>query len=145
MNRQRWITGAVVAAVLVLLAGGTVVWNASRSAGPAGPAGPAGSAARQAFAFDAAYGDPDAKVLIVRYGDSSSCPSKGVRHTVVQKTDQLVVTLTREAIPPGRACTADYGARLIHISLITRLGNRTVIDGSRGKPVSFSAGGAPSG
>ena len=139
MNRQRWTAVAVVATVLVVLAGGAVVWSASRPAGPASPV------TRAAFAFDAVYGDPDAKVLIVRYGDSSSCPSKAVRHTVVLKPGQVIVTLTREAMPADRACTSDYGARLVHISLITRLGTRTVIDGSRGVPVSFSAGTPPLG
>ena len=139
MNRQRWAAVAVAATVLVVLAGGVVAWNASRPAGPPSPG------AREAFAFDAVYGDPDAKVLIVRYGDSSSCPSEAVRHAVVLNPGQVIVTLTREAMPAGRACTADYGARLVHISLITRLGTRTVIDGSRGVPVSFSAGTPPFG
>ena len=95
--------------------------------------------------FDAAYADPDARVIIVRYGDSSSCPSKTVRHTVVQKPDRVIVTLTRERMPADRACTSDYGARLVRISLITRLGNRAIVDGSRGTPVTPSQGTPPFG
>jgi len=84
-------------------------------------------------------------VLVVRYGDSSSCPSKAVRHDVVQEPNRVVVTLTRESIPADRACTSDYGAKLVRISLTASLGSRAVIDGSRMKPVPISTGLPPFG
>jgi len=84
-------------------------------------------------------------VLVVRYGDSSSCPSEGVRHTVVQEPDRVVVTLTRKPMPGDRACTSDYGAKLVRISLAAPLGSRAVIDGSRTKPVPLSTGTPPFG
>ena len=129
---------AAVAAVVVVLTGG-VLWNATRTTAPAL------REAREAFGFDAAYAGPDAKVIIVRYGDSSSCPSKSVRHTVVQKPDRVIVTLTRERMPTDRACTSDYGARLVRISLLTRLSSRAIVDGSRGTPVTRSEGTPPFG
>lgn len=130
---------AAVATVVVVLTGGVLVWNASRTAGPAS------QGAREAFAFDAAYADPDPIVLVVRYGDSSSCPSEGVRAAVVQQPDRIVVTLTREPMPGDRACTSDYGARLVRIRLTAPLGARTVIDGSRTTPVPISTGLPPFG
>jgi len=122
-----------------VLTGGALVWNATRTTAPGSPG------AREAFGFDAAYADPDATVVIVRYGDSSSCPSKSVRHTVVQKPDRVIVTLTRERMPTDRACTSDYGARLVRISLLTRLSSRVIVDGSRGTPVTRSEGTPPFG
>ncbi len=139
MNRPRWIALAAVAAVVVLVVGGAIAWNAGRAGVPAAPV------AREAFGFDAAYADPDAKVIIVRYGDSSSCPSKDIRHTVVQKPDRVIVTLTRERMPTDRFCTLNYGARLVRISLSTRVSNRTIIDGSHGTPVTVSQGVPPFG
>ena len=130
---------AAVAAVVVVLTGGLLVWNATRTTAPASPG------AREAFGFDAAYADPDTTVIIVRYGDSSSCPSMTVRHTVAQKPDRVIVTLTRERMPADRACTSDYGARLVRISLLTRLSSRVIVDGSRGTPVTRSEGTPPFG
>jgi len=141
MNRSRWIAliaVAAVAGVLGVLIGGFMPWNDDRTEGP-----PASQ--RETFGFDAAYADPDPMVLVVRYGDSSSCPSKAVRHAVVQEAGRVVVTLTRTPMPPDQACTSDYGAKLVRISLTTPLGNRTVIDGSRKKPVPISTGLPPFG
>lgn len=138
MNRKRWAAAAVAAAAVVVLIGISVVWVGGRTAGP-----PASQ--REAFGFDAAYADPDPMVLIVRYGDSSSCPSTGVRHTVVPQPDQVIVTLTRTAMPADRACTSDYGAKLVRIALTAPLGSRSVIDGSRNKAVTFSTGTPPFG
>jgi hypothetical protein len=84
-------------------------------------------------------------VLVVRYGDSSSCPSEDVRHTVVQEPDRIVVTLTREPMPGDRPCTSDYGAKLFRISLTAPLASRAVIDGSRKTPVPISTGTPPFG
>lgn len=141
MNRRRWvILIAIVAGASVLgtLIGAFNPWNDDRSATPR-------TSQRQAFGFDAAYADADPLVLVVRYGDSSSCPSTAVRHTVVQEPNRVVVTLTRASIPADRACTSDYGARLVRISLATPLGNRTVIDGSLARPVPLSTGTPPFG
>jgi len=141
MNRRRWVilvAVAVGAGVLGTLIGVLMPWNDERPGRP-----PASQ--RQAFGFDAAYADPDPLVLVVRYGDSSSCPSAAVRHTVVQEPTRVVVTLTRASIPADRACTSDYGAKVVRISLARPLGSRTVIDGSRARPVPLSTGTQPFG
>jgi len=137
MNRKRWAAVAAVAAVLAILIG--VALSGDRTEGTPSPG------LREAFGFDAAYADPDPMVLVVRYGDSSSCPSKAVRHAVVQETDRVVVTLTRTPMPTDQACTSDYGAKLVQISLTASLGSRTVIDGSRNRPVPISTGLPPFG
>jgi hypothetical protein len=90
---------------------------------------------REVFGFDAAYTGPDPMVLVVRYGDSSSCPSKAVRHDVLEEGGRVVVTFTRMPMPANRACTSHYQAKLVRRSLTAPLGSRTVIDGSRKKPV----------
>lgn len=137
MNRKRWAAVAVAAALAVLI-GISLVGVGGRATGP-----PASE--RETFAFDAAYADPDPMVLLVRYGDSSSCPSTGVHHTVVQQPKRVVVTLTRTAMPADRACTSDYGAKLVQVSLTAPLGSRAVLDGSRNKPVPLSTGTPPFG
>ncbi len=139
MNRKRWAALAAVTAALAVLIGASLMLTGGRPAGPASPG------VREAFGFDAAYADPDPVVLVVRYGDSSSCPSEGVRHTVVQEPDRVVVTLTRKPMPGDRACTSDYGSKLVRISLAAPLGSRAVIDGSRTKPVPLSTGTPPFG
>jgi hypothetical protein len=123
---------------VVLLAIAVVV-NRSGTAKPSSPP------ARQTFGFDAAYADPDPLVLVVRYGDSSSCPSKAVRHQVLQEPDRVVVTLTRTPKPTDQICTSNYQAKLVRILLAAPLGSRTVIDGSRQKPVPISPGNPPFG
>lgn len=141
MSRRRWVILVVVVAgvgVLGTLIGALMSWNDDRSARPP-------TSQRQAFGFDAAYADPDPLVLVVRYGDSSSCPSTAVRHAVVQEPNRVVVTLTRASLPADRACTSDYGARLVRISLAAPLGSRTIIDGSRTEPVPLSTGTPPFG
>src|SRR5450631_1345824 len=138
MNRTRCAIAAAAAVLLVLVAIAVV----AKGSGTAGPSSPQG---RQAFAFDAAYADPDPMVLVVRYGDSSSCPSTAVRHALAQAPDKIVVTLTREPMPADRPCTSDYGARLVRIPLTAPLGSRAVIDGSRQTPVPVSTGLPPFG
>jgi len=103
------------------------------------------SANRDAFGFDGAYADADPKVLLVRYGDSGSCPSEAVRHEVSEQPDRVVVTLTRTSMPGDRACTDDYQARLVRVALTSPLGNRDVVDGSRKVPVPISTGTPPFG
>jgi len=137
MNGRRWAAVAAVAAVLAILIG--VALSGDRTEGPPSPG------LREAFGFDAAYADSNPMVLVVRYGDSSSCPSKAVRHAVVQEAGRVVVTLTRTPMPTDQACTSDYGVKLVRISLTAPLGNRTVIDGSRKKPVPVSTGLPPFG
>jgi hypothetical protein len=139
VNGTPWAFASAAAAVLVVLVGVAVVAKGSGTSGSSAPQG------RQAFAFDAAYADPDPMVLVVRYGDSSSCPSLAVRHSVTQKPDQVVVTLTREPMPADKPCTSDYGARLVRIPLAAPLHSRTIIDGSRTKPVPISTGLPPFG
>lgn len=131
------ITVAIGAGLLGTLLGVLMPWN-DQSAEPP-------TSQRQAFAFDAAYADPDPAVLVVRYGDSSSCPSTAVRHSVIQGPARVVVQLTRTPIPAGQACTSDYGARLVRISLTAPLGRRAVIDGSRNQEVLLSRGSPPFG
>jgi hypothetical protein len=138
VNRKRWVVVAAGAAALAVLIGVSLVWAGGRAAEPS-------ASQREAFGFDAAYADPDPMVLVARYGDSSSCPSVAVRHTVVQQPGRVVVTLTRTAMPADRACTSDYGAKLVRISMTALLGNRAVIDGSRDKPVPLSTGTPPFG
>ena len=84
-------------------------------------------------------------VLVVRYGNSSSCPSKAVRPAVTQEPARVVVTLTREPMPGDLACTSDYGAKLVRISLAAPLDSRAVIDGSHRTPVPISTGTPPFG
>jgi hypothetical protein len=139
VNRTRWAIASAAAAVLAVLVGVAVVAKDSGTSGSSAPQG------RQAFAFDAAYADPDPMVLVVRYGDSSTCPSLAVRHAVAQRPDHVVVTLTREPMPADKPCTSDYGARLVRIPLAAALAGRTVIDGSRTKPVPISTGLPPFG
>jgi hypothetical protein len=134
-----WAAAASVAAVLAVLIAAALLWNGGRASGSRSPG------LRQAFAFDALYAGPDPKVLVVRYGDSSSCPSKAVRHTVLQERERVVVTLTRAPMPDNIACTSDYGARLVRVWLAVPLANRLVIDGSRERPVPVSAGLPPFG
>jgi len=139
VNRTRWAVISAVATGLAVLIGVAFGWNGSRTTGPSS----AGD--RQAFAFDAAYTDPDPMILVVRYGDSSSCPSEAVRPAVLQKPDRVVVTLTRAPMPADRPCTSDYGAKLVRLPLTSPLAGRPVIDGSRSKPVPISTGTPPFG
>jgi hypothetical protein len=141
VNRKRpviLIALASVTAILTVLIGIALVSKGGGSAEP-----PASQ--RQAFAFDAAYADPDPMVLVVRYGDSSSCPSTAVRHNAVQEATRVVVTLTRSPMPNDQACTSDYGAKLVRVELTTPLGGREVVDGSRNTSVPISTGSPPFG
>ena len=138
MNRKRRTILIAAAAALLVLIVGALLLNNSRQSDPQ-------SSQRQALAFDAAYADADPMVVVVRYGDSSSCPSAEVRHTVVQGPAQVVVTLTRAPIPGDRACTSDYGAKLVRVTLTAPLAGREVIDGSRKAPVPISTGTPPFG
>jgi len=84
-------------------------------------------------------------VLVVRYGDSGSCPSQAVREAVVQEPDRVVVTLTRTPMPVDQPCTSDYGAKLVRVALTASLGGREVVDGSRNEAVPVSTGSPPFG
>ena len=139
VNRTRWALVAAAVVVVAVLLGVAAVVIRSGTSGPSSPQG------RQDFAFDAAYSDLDPLVLVVRYGDSSSCPSLAVRPAVTQSPDQVVVTLTREPIPADKPCTSDYGAKLVRIPLTSPLDSRLVIDGSRTAPVPISTGRPPFG
>jgi len=139
VNRTRWALVVATVALVAVLSGVAVVAVRSGTSGPSSPQG------RQAFAFDAAYSDPDPLVLVVRYGDSSSCPSLAVRQAVTQSADRVAVTLTRKPMPADQPCRADYGAKLVRVPLAAPLGSRQVIDGSRGVPVPISTGSPPFG
>lgn len=144
MNRNRWTpVAAVVAVVAVVVA--VVVIGVSLRSDDGGASGSPGAGSRERFAFDAAYADADPKVLVVRYGDSGSCPSLAVRHDVVEQPDRVVVTLTRTPMPTDRACTSDYQAKLVRVALTAPLGSRVVVDGSRNEPVPVSTGTPPFG
>jgi hypothetical protein len=119
--------------------GGSVAPSPPANGNPADPTG------REPFGFDGAYGDANPKVLVVRYGDSGSCPSQTVRHEVVEQPDRVVVTLTRTPMPADRACTMDYQAKLVRAALTAPLGKREVVDGSRKEPVPISTGTPPFG
>jgi hypothetical protein len=138
MNRKRWTILAAAAAALVVLIVVALLLNNSRQSGLP-------SSQRQPFGFDAAYADPDPMVVVVRYGDSGSCPSTAVRHAVVQGPAQIVVTLTRAPMRADRACTSDYGAKLVRVALAAPLAGREVMDGSRKAPVPISTGAPPFG
>ena len=138
MSTRRGAVLIGAAAVSALLIGASLWWQDGRAAGPT-------TSQRQAFAFDVAYADPDPLVLVVRYGDSSSCPSTQVRHTVVQESSRVVVTLTRAPMATDQACTSDYGAKLVRVPLTTPLGLRAVVDGSRHSLVPLSTGIPPFG
>lgn len=128
-------------------------WPGTAEPGPDGSAPPAppdtGKPAvpngREPFGFDGAYADADPKVLVVRYGDSGSCPSLAVRHEVVELPDRVVVTLTRTPMPADQACTMDYQAKLVRVALTAPLAGREVVDGSRKEPVPISTGTPPFG
>ena len=106
---------------------------------------PADPTDREPFGFDGAYAEADPKVLVVRYGDSGSCPSQAVRHDVVEQPDRVVVTLTRTPMPTDQVCTMDYQAKLVRVALTAPLGSREVVDGSRKQAVPISTGTPPFG
>jgi hypothetical protein len=143
MNRNRWAPVAAIAAVVVAVV--AVVAGVSLLSNDGPVVGSPGLGAREAFGFDAAYADTNPTVLVVRYGDSSSCPSQAVRHHVVEQADRVVVTLTRTPMPADQACTRDYQARLVRFALTAPLAGREVVDGSRKQPVPISTGLPPFG
>src|SRR5665647_1576478 len=112
VNRKRWATTAAAAAVLTVLIGVVVLLGGGHMARPSS------TQVRQAFGFDAAYADPDPMVLVIRYGDSSSCPSKAVRHDVLQQPGRVVVTLTRAPMQADQPCTSD-SVSYTHLTLPT--------------------------
>ena len=91
--------------------------------------------ARSPFGFDSAFPTDDPSGLIVQYGDSGSCPHANVAPLVKESADSVVVTLEGDSQPPERACTADYRQMLVPLTLQSPLGDRKVIDGSRGEVV----------
>lgn len=100
---------------------------------PAPPVPPAD--ARSTFGFDAAFPADEPQLVIVQYGDSGSCPHTNVTHSVKETSDSIVVTLEADAMEAKRACTDDYRQQLVTVKLAAPLGDRKVIDGSRGEPV----------
>jgi hypothetical protein len=94
------------------------------------PTGP-----RSPFGFDTAYPADEPNVLIVQYGDSSSCPHTNVEPLVKESADSIVVTLEGDTMSGKQVCTDDYRQQLVTLKLQAPLGDRKVIDGSRGQPV----------
>ena len=142
MNRNRWVLVAAIAAVPAVIA---VLIGVALRSNDGGASGPPSLVNREAFSFDAAYADADPKVLVIQYGDSGSCPSEAVLHDVVERPDQVGVTLTRTPMPTDRACTADYQIKLVRIALTAPLGSREVVDGSRTVPVPVTTNTPPFG
>ena len=93
------------------------------------------SASRASFGFDAAFPSDDPNVVIVQYGDSGSCPHANVTHVAKESSDSIVVVLEGDAMSTKQACTDDYRQMLVTVKLAAPLGDRKVIDGSRGTPV----------
>lgn len=89
---------------------------------------------RCAFAFDAVFPTDEPNVVVVQYGDSGSCPRANVAPLVKESSDSVVVTLEADG-QPDQPCTDDYRQQLVTITLASPLGERDVIDGSRGEPV----------
>lgn len=112
--------------------------NADEPVTPADPVEPAdpddAPVGRATFPFDrAARGTVDTEVVF-GYGDSSSCPHTGVVPLVDETDDVVTVTLEADAMPPDRACTADYVGVDVTVPLERPLGDRTVVDGATGMP-----------
>jgi hypothetical protein len=94
------------------------------------PAGP-----RSSFGFDAVFPTDEPNVIVVQYGDSGSCPHTTVEPVVKEGADSIVVLLEGDTQSTKQACTDDYRQQLVTLKLEAPLGDRTVIDGSRGEPV----------
>jgi hypothetical protein len=90
---------------------------------------------RSAFGFDTVFPTDDPKGVVVQYGDSGSCPHTNVDPLVKESADTVAVTLEGDGQPADRACTADYRQMLVSLTLQSPLGDRKVIDGSRGTAV----------
>jgi hypothetical protein len=90
---------------------------------------------RSAFSFDTVFPTDDPKGIVVQYGDSGSCPHTNVEPLVKESADTVAVTLEGDGQPPDQACTADYRQMLVPLTLQSPLGDRKVIDGSRGTAV----------
>jgi hypothetical protein len=103
-------------------------------ADPVPPVAPPAAGARSTFSFDAVFPTDEPHVVIVQYGDSGSCPHTNVTPVVKEDADSVVVTLEADT-QPEQACTADYRQQLVTLKLTAPLGDRKVIDGSRGEPV----------
>ena len=108
--------------------------GAAPAPSPSASPSPASTSARKPFAFDAAYGTDEPREVVVQYGDSGSCPHRNVTHVVQETADRVVVTLEADA-PTEQPCTADYQQRLVPVRLQSPMGDRELVDGSRGEPV----------
>ncbi len=109
------------------------------------PGSPTTPEDREMFSFDGAYADSEPTVLVVRYGDSGSCPSEAVQHSVVEEPERIIVVLSRVPMAADLVCTSDYQAKLVRVALTNALAGRQVIDGSRKEPVPVSTGSPPFG
>ena len=99
------------------------------------PVDPPSTGTRAPLRFDAAYPSDDPDVVIVQYGDSSSCPHKGVTQQAKESADTVVVLLEADAPTAGQICTDDYRQMLVTVRLDAPLAGRAVISGADARPV----------
>jgi hypothetical protein len=83
---------------------------------------------RASFPFDVAFPADDPNAVVVRYGDSSSCPRRDVDVEVHEAAFDVMVTLVAARLDGG-PCTEDYAARDVTVPLDAPLGDRVVVDG----------------
>ena len=98
---------------------------------------------RTSFEFDVAFRAPDPGAVVVRYGESSTCPLTGVDAEVRESAGEVVVTLTADLPEHSTPCTADYGARDVTVRLDAPLGDRRVVDGANSNEVAVATGKPP--
>lgn len=147
MTRHR-VGLAVAALVLLSGCGGDDSDVARPTASPSSPSSSSPSpstepSGRVPFRFDVAIRQVDPRQLVIRYGESSSCPYEQVDAEVQESAAKVVVTLTARIQATGRACTADYAARDVTLTLEQELGDRRVVDGSTGTEMTVATGEPP--
>ena len=92
---------------------------------------------RMPLSFDGASAGSGSSV-VVQYGDSSSCPHTGVTHDVKEDDTTVYVFLQADPMATDQVCTTDYVGVKVTVDLQAPLGDRTVVDGTTGKPVALS-------
>jgi hypothetical protein len=106
---------------------------------PAPPVSGDPGTARQSVQVDRAYAGKGSTLIAV-YGDSSSCPHENVTGIAKESADTVWVLLEADqpAANGDRACTDDYRAREVTVTLQAPLGDRTVKDITTNKDVPLS-------
>jgi hypothetical protein len=112
--------------------------GASTEPGGAVPPVPPASAdpgtAREPVHVDKAYAGKG-NALVAVYGDSSSCVHENVTGVAKESADTVWVLVEADAFPPNTACTEDYRAVEVTVTLQAPLGDRQVVDITTNKPV----------